>query len=134
MSVEKYGDSNEPSAIVVRRNAKAEDIEFFTHQSYSQQLGLMTRPQGHVVPAHVHNLVERTIFQTQEVLIIRKGKCLVELIDKNVIWERIVLEEGDTILLAHGGHRIEMLTECEILEVKQGPYAGDNDKSRITVK
>lgn len=134
MNVEKYGKTEEPNAIVIRKNAKSTSIDFFTPQSYSQQIGLMTRPKGYEVPAHVHNLVERTILQTQEVLVIRSGKCLVELFEGNIKFESIVLEEGDTILLAHGGHRIEMITECQILEVKQGPYAGDNDKSKIIVQ
>jgi hypothetical protein len=41
----------------------------------------------------------------------------------------IHLFQGDTILLAHDPHRIEMISECEILEIKQGPYAGENDKT-----
>ena len=41
---------------------------------------------------------------------------------------------GDVILLAHGGHKIEVLEDAEILEVKQGPYAGPNDKTHFTEK
>jgi len=35
------------------------------------------------------------------------------------------------ILLAYGGHGFEMLESTEIIEVKQGPYAGDHDKTRF---
>jgi hypothetical protein len=35
-------------------------------------------------------------------------------------------------LLAHGGHGFTMLEESEIVEVKQGPYSGDVDKTRFT--
>jgi hypothetical protein len=95
----------------------------------------MTRPAGYVVPAHIHNEVERKITQTQEVLIIRNGSCLVTLFDSNYTpIEKIVLEKGDVILLANGAHKIEMISECEILEVKQGPYAGNNDKTHIQEK
>lgn len=45
--------------------------------------------------------------------------------------ESAVLEAGDVILLAFGGHGFEMLEETEIIEVKQGPYAGDRDKTRF---
>jgi hypothetical protein len=38
---------------------------------------------------------------------------------------------GDVILLAYGGHGFEMLEDTEIIEVKQGPYAGDGDKTRF---
>lgn len=134
MSVEFYGDELMPTAIVIRANEKVEGIKFYSPESYSQQLGLMTRPEGYVVPAHVHNLVERTIRHTQEVLLIRKGSCSVTLFDeKNVQTSLIPLMTGDVILLAHGGHEIVMNTECEILEVKQGPYAGPNDKTHLEI-
>ena len=45
--------------------------------------------------------------------------------------ESRILEQGDIILLAYGGHGFEMLEPTEIIEVKQGPYAGENDKSRF---
>jgi len=35
------------------------------------------------------------------------------------------------ILLAFGGHGFEMLEATEIIEVKQGPYAGEQDKTRF---
>lgn len=134
VSVEFYGDELMPTAIVIRANEKVEGIKFYSPESYSQQLGLMTRPEGYVVPAHVHNLVERTIRHTQEVLLIRKGSCSVTLFDeKNVQTSLITLITGDVILLAHGGHEIVMNTECEILEVKQGPYAGPNDKTHLEI-
>jgi len=45
--------------------------------------------------------------------------------------ESRVLQGGDVILLATGGHGFEVLEEIEMIEVKQGPYAGDNDKTRF---
>lgn len=50
--------------------------------------------------------------------------------DRTYIESRI-LEGGDVILLASGGHGFEVLEEIEMLEVKQGPYAGDKDKTRF---
>lgn len=127
-----YGDSTRPSAILIKSGESVNGIEFFSPSDYSQQIGLMTRPAGYLVPAHIHNLVERKIEQTQEVLMIRKGSCQINLFDdgKEVAHE-IFLESGDVILLAHGGHEIIMTTECEILEVKQGPYAGNMDKTAL---
>ena len=132
MSAEFYGEAANPSAIVIRANSKVEGIQFFSPASYYQQIGLMTRPAGYKVPAHRHNLVERTIHATQEVLIIRAGECGVTLFDdNNEVLHNIKLLTGDVILLANGGHEIIMETECEILEVKQGPYAGDSDKTHL---
>ena len=38
------------------------------------------------------------------------------------------LNEGDIILLIEGGHSFEMLEDAVILEIKQGPYMGVEDK------
>jgi hypothetical protein len=87
------------------------------------------------VPAHTHNLVERTITQTQEVLLLRSGRIKVTIYDTSSKPISILeLNPGDVILLAHGGHEIEMLENSEILEVKQGPYAGPNDKTHFESK
>ena len=135
MGIEYYGEQSHPSAIVIRSQASVAGIEFFSPPDFSQQIGLMTRPAGHVVPAHVHNTIERTIFHTQEVLVIRKGFCKVTLYNSGLlVSNEILLSAGDTILLASGGHQIEMLEETEILEVKQGPYAGVNDKTHLDIK
>jgi hypothetical protein len=50
--------------------------------------------------------------------------------DKAYIESR-VLEAGDVILLVSGGHGFEMLEDTEMIEVKQGPYTGDSDKTRF---
>ena len=127
-----FGEESRPSAIVIRADESVSGIEFFSPSDFSQQIGLMTRPSGYKVPAHIHNLVERKIEHTQEVLIIRRGSCEVILFNElNVVSHNIVLEVSDVILLAHGGHEINMITECEILEVKQGPYAGNMDKTAL---
>jgi len=92
----------------------------------------MKRPAGYIIKPHVHNIVERKVEYTQEVLFIKKGKVRVDFYDdeRNYL-KSIILEEGDVILLAHGGHGFEMLEETEIIEVKQGPYAGEMDKVRF---
>jgi hypothetical protein len=127
-----FGDPARPSAILIKADESVSGIEFFSPSDFSQQIGLMTRPSGYKVPAHVHNLVERKIEHTQEVLMIRRGSCEVILFnEQNEVSHNIVLEVGDVILLAHGGHEISMITECEILEVKQGPYAGNMDKTAL---
>jgi mannose-6-phosphate isomerase-like protein (cupin superfamily) len=81
----------------------------------------------------VHNPVSRNVHYTQEVLLIKSGKLRVDFYDdgQNYLESR-VLEGGDVILLATGGHGFEVIEEVEMIEVKQGPYAGDQDKTRFT--
>ena len=132
MGPEFYGEPDNPSAIVIRKSYAVSKIEFFSPPSFSQQIGLMTRPAGYRVAPHIHNVVERNISVTQEVLLVRSGNCKVNLFrDDKSIEHSINLFTGDVILLAQGGHEIVMVTECDILEVKQGPYVGANDKTPL---
>ena len=42
-----------------------------------------------------------------------------------------ILKKGDVILLINGGHGFEMLEKTEMIEIKQGPYSNDKDKTRF---
>jgi len=108
-------------------------IQFFTPGSFSQQLGYMNRPKGHVVPPHDHNPVPRTIEWTQEVLFIRRGRIRLDIYlpENREYFASHILKTGDVALLAHGGHGLVMLEQSEIIEVKQGPYIGEADKTRF---
>lgn len=119
-------------ALILRAEYHAEGIRFFTPNEFSQQLGYMNRPRGYVIPPHVHNAVAREVHFTKEVLFIRSGKVRVDFYDdaQNYLESR-VLNKGDVVLLAFGGHGFQMLEDSEIIEVKQGPYAGDADKTRF---
>jgi hypothetical protein len=80
----------------------------------------------------VHNKVQREVFYTQEVLFIRKGKVKVDFYDDNRKYiDTRTLITGDVILLASGGHGFQMLEPTEIIEVKQGPFVGEHDKTRF---
>lgn len=119
-------------ALIIRRSYHKDGIEFFTPGTYSQQVGYMNRPSGYVIPPHVHNAVPREVQYTKEVLFIRSGRVRVDFYSEATDYlESTVLEAGDVILLAYGGHGFEMLEPTEIIEVKQGPYAGDHDKTRF---
>ena len=130
--IEHIRHREEVLAIILRANFHSEGIEFFTPAHFSQQLGYMNRPQGYVIPPHVHNPVAREVQFTKEVLIIKSGKVRVDFYDddQNYLESRI-LNQGDIVLLAFGGHGFEMLEASEIVEVKQGPYAGEGDKTRF---
>jgi hypothetical protein len=119
-------------ALILRAGYRAEGIKFFTPNEFSQQLGYMNRPRGYVVPPHVHNPVAREVHFTKEVLFIKSGKVRVDFYDdaQNYLESRL-LHQGDVVLLAFGGHGFEMLEDSEIIEVKQGPYAGEADKTRF---
>lgn len=119
-------------AVIIRTNYYKEGIEFFTPGDFSQQLGYMNRDKGYVIEPHVHNLVERSVELTQEVLFVKSGKVRVDFYndDKEYLESKVIFG-GDVILLAAGGHGFEMLEKSEMIEVKQGPFCGDADKVRF---
>ncbi len=117
-------------AIIIRSNFSAEGIQFFTPQDFSQQLGYMNRPKGYKIPPHSHNEVKREVLLTNEVLFIKSGKVRIDFYQKNERYlESQLLMPGDVILLASESHGFEMLEPSEMIEVKQGPYSGENDKT-----
>jgi hypothetical protein len=120
-------------AIILPASFDKPGIQFFTSGELSQQLASMSYPAGKIIPAHTHNPVRRQIFYTQEALFIRKGKVRVDFFSAQLKYQTSrVLGPGDVILLISGGHGFEVLEELNMVEVKQGPYADDSDKTRFT--
>lgn len=120
-------------AMIIRNNYECEGVDFITPNEYSQQVAYMHHEAGKIIDAHVHNLVHRNVVLTQEVLFIKKGKLRVDFYDEYEDYlESRILESGDVILLVSGGHGFTVLEEVEMIEVKQGPYTGDQDKKRFT--
>lgn len=119
-------------AVIIPHDFSTYGINFFTPGDFSQQLAYMRHPAGKTIEPHVHNPVPREVHYTLETLFLRKGKLRVDFYDeKQNYLESRMLEEGDVILLASGGHGFEVLEEVEMIEVKQVPYAGELDKTRF---
>lgn len=123
---------NKTLAYIIRDDHQCDGIEFITPDNYSQQVAYMHHPAGKEIAAHVHNPVHRSVLFTQEVLFIKKGKLRVDFYDEYEDYlESRVLNSGDVLLLVSGGHGFKALEELEMVEVKQGPYSGDKDKTRF---
>ena len=120
-------------AIIIKSEFSSPGVHFFTPHAFSQQLAYMRHDKGKTIDPHVHNPISREVINTQEVLFIRRGILRVDFYDndRNYV-ESHLLRSGDTILLASGGHGFEVLEDLEMIEVKQGPYTGDADKTRFS--
>ena len=119
-------------AIIIYGEFNKDGIEFFTPGDFSQQLGYMKHNKGDTIQEHKHLLHTREIKLTQETLFIKSGRVKINFYtDDNIYFTSCELKTGDVILLASGGHGFEFLEETEMIEVKQGPYAGDLDKVRF---
>ena len=131
--IETISEGSTTFAIIIRSQFKREGIEFFTPNEFSQQLAYMKRPTGYVIQPHVHNPVRREIQYTKEVLFIKSGVVRVDFYSElQVYLKSTILNVGDFILLAFGGHGFEIIEEAEIIEIKQGPYVGEQDKLRFS--
>ena len=119
-------------ALVLSNRFNEPGIHFFTPSDFSQQLAYMRHPAGKIIAPHVHNPMPREVRSTLEVLFIKRGRLRVDFYDaeRNYLESR-ELTAGDVILLATGGHGFEVLEELEMIEVKQGPYTGEMDKTRF---
>lgn len=130
--VEEVRKKNKLLAMIIRNDYECEGVDFITPSEYSQQMAYMHHPAGKVIDAHVHNLVHRNVVMTQEVLFVKKGVLRVDFYDEYEDYlESRDLHAGDIILLVSGGHGFQVLEEVEMIEVKQGPYAGSDDKRRF---
>jgi mannose-6-phosphate isomerase-like protein (cupin superfamily) len=130
--IEQIIFQNQLLAIIISHKFNKPGIEFFTPSDFSQQLAYMHHPTGKIIQPHIHNPVPREVTLTQEVLFIKSGKLRVDFYNNTQEYlESRMLESGDTILLITGGHGFEIIEEVEMLEVKQGPYVGERDKTRF---
>ena len=128
--IEHIKNAEQLIAIIIYHTYSQQGITFVTPNDLSQQVAYMEHPAGKQIQAHVHNLVERNVQQTLEVLMIKKGKLRVDFYDSHQRYlESRILTGGDVILLSNGGHGFEVIEDLEMIEVKQGPYLGDKDKS-----
>lgn len=117
---------------ILRHSYDEPGVHFFTPEDYPQQLAYMHHPAGTVIKPHKHNTCERSISMVQEVLFIRRGRLRVDFYDLDCVYlESRILGPGDVVLLSSGGHGFEALEELEMVEVKQGPYKGEQDKTRF---
>jgi len=130
--IEEIKDNDHLLAIIVYSSFSQPGIHFFTPNTLSQQLAYMRHPVGKEIQPHVHNPVRREVEYTQEVLFIKQGKLRVDFYtEQQQYLESRILGAGDVILLITGGHGFEVIEELEMIEVKQGPYVGDQDKTRF---
>lgn len=130
--IERITHNDQLLSVIIRISYFNQGIHFFTPDDFSQQLAYMNRPKGYIIAPHVHNLVPREVTLTQEVLFIKSGSVRVDFYDdeKNYL-KSTILDKGDVILLASGGHGFEMIEASEMIEVKQGPFCGEMDKVRF---
>ena len=121
-----------PLAYIIRAELLPEETTFLTPPSFKQQVGFVVYPDGGEIQRHVHRPLERHLIGTSEVLIVRKGRCEIDIYndDRQLVATK-EMKTGDIMLMVGGGHGFRMLEDTVFLEVKQGPYTGLEEKERF---
>lgn len=129
-AIETIRDGDAVLACLIRGNHRPRATEFMTPDDWNQQVGFIVYPRGGEIARHRHLPIQRTLTGTAEVLLVREGRCEVDFFDAdaNLVATR-VLTQGDVLVLVSGGHGFRMLEDTILLEVKQGPYTGLQEKS-----
>ena len=112
-----------------------ENTKFLTPEDSPLQIGVLSYESGMIVKPHVHKISKKLITKTQEVLYIQRGRIEASFYTR--VGKKIantILNQGDILFLAHGGHGFKILEDAQIIEVKQGPYTGiKTDKEILKV-
>ena len=130
--VERIMWADVPLAYIIRGDLIPSRTTFVTPPQFKQQVGFIVYPAGGEIPRHVHRPLSRHLIGTSEVLIVRRGRCEIDIYnDDRQLVARRELREGDIMLMVGGGHGFHMLEDTVFLEVKQGPYTGQDEKERF---
>jgi hypothetical protein len=130
--IEKIIHQNIILAIIICKDFHKEGISFLTDGASLLEMGYMSHPAGYIITPHAHPPFTRQTHGTQEVIFLKSGKMRVDFYSeqKMCVGSR-ELVGGDWIVLLAGGHGIELLEPSILIEVKNGPYAGEEDKIRF---
>jgi hypothetical protein len=129
---EKVFSDGKLLAYVLRAELSPDKTTFITPPEINLQLGYVVYPAGGEVLRHLHRPLERHIQGTTEILFIKKGRCIMDIFDDlQKLVMSLELKQGDTVLMIGGGHGFRMLEDTVLLEIKQGPYTGMDEKVRF---
>lgn len=119
-------------AYIIRAKFLPDETTFLTPPEYKQQVGYIVYPAEGKIQRHVHSSLDRHIVGTSEVIIVKKGQCRVDIYnnEREIVATRDLCE-GDIMLMVSGGHGFCMLEDTVLLEIKQGPYTGVDEKERF---
>ncbi len=130
--IEKIEWQDQLLAYIVRAAFDPETTTFVTPQELNLQLGFVVYPQGGEVARHTHKPLERHLVGTSEVIVVKDGRCEIDVYSPEQ--EKVTTRElgrGDVMLMVAGGHGFRMLEDTVLMEIKQGPYTGIDEKTRF---
>jgi hypothetical protein len=130
--IEKITWEGQPLAYIIRAEIQPTKTQFITPPEFKQQVGFIVYPKGGMIARHKHRPLQRNLVGTSEVLVVRQGLCEIDIYnDDYELVKTCELRTGDIMLMVSGGHGFRILEDTVFLEVKQGPFAGDDEKEHF---
>lgn len=130
--IKKIYDEDKLLGIVIKDVNPTDKVTFYTDDDALLQLGYMKHAQGTITNAHAHNLLERTIPLTQEIIFMIKGSMRLDFYTQDQKYvESVNMKPTDVAILVSGGHGTKMYEDSDYWEVKQGPYLSIDDKVKF---
>lgn len=130
--VETITRDDKPLCIIIRANPEPSVTTFYTPSAFNLQVGKVVYGANTEIPRHTHRPVTRTVTGTSEVIFVHRGKAILDIYDddRQLVASR-ELGQGDVVALVSGGHGFRLLEDTILIEVKQGPYSGLQEKDRF---
>ena len=131
-SIEHIRWNDQPLCYIIRASFLPENTTFLTPPEFKQQVGFVVYPTVGEIKRHVHRPLERHLVGTSEVLVVKQGRCLIDIYneERELVTTREMFP-GDVMLMVGGGHGFRMLEDTIFLEIKQGPYSGLDEKEQF---
>lgn len=130
--IEEIKSEGKTFVYIIKASLKTNKTEFFTPKTANLQVGHIVYPSGSIIPKHIHKKIIRKLDRTEEVLIVREGNCEFDIYnDKRKLVATRNINKGDIIIITGGGHGFRVLHNLVLLEIKQGPYTGIDEKERF---
>jgi hypothetical protein len=126
---EKIYCDEELLAIIIYGNELPDSTLFITPTERELQVGYIVRDKDEQIVRHFHKPEERVIHNTAETLIVLRGEIDIDIYsrDKSHVGQWC-LKKGNVIVLFSGGHGLYFRDDSVLLEIKQGPYLGFDEK------
>lgn len=130
--MEEISWNGKPLCYIIPAGPAPERTTFLTPPETNLQVGYIVYPAGHDIPRHVHKPIARHTLGTAEVFVVQAGAYELDVYndDQELVATR-ELKAGDVMITVAGGHGFRMLEDTVLLEVKQGPYPGVDEKERF---